>query len=165
MIRQRLFLVCAVLSLCAFSPSGPGPVASAVGAGKVSGVWELPLGPQNGYVDGDLYAPSTVPTSSASPAYHFTAVLKALPVPVTMMLAGTIQGTLDDGVGPGPDYLVSGSYAGLLSTVIGTGTFSAQIAQPAVSSPSGFIAGNFIDMPMSLSPVPGHFNGRWKISN
>lgn len=165
MIRQRLLLMCAVVCLCAFSPSGSAPVVAALGQGKTSGQWQLPFGPQPGFVDGYLYPSSPAPTPSASPAYHFTGVLTAKPVPASSMLAGTIQGALDDGVGPGPDYLVVGSYTGLLSTVIGTGKFSAQIIKPTAAAPSGIIAGNFADMLISPTSAPGTFSGRWKITD
>jgi hypothetical protein len=40
------------------------------------------------------------------------ATLLPLPLMCPACLGGEIQGTLDDGVGPGPDYLVQGSYRG-----------------------------------------------------
>jgi hypothetical protein len=163
MIGHRLLTLCAVVSLCAFAPSGPGLTAVASGNGKASGQWQLPFGSQPGFVDGFLYAGSPVPTPSASPAYHFTGVLTAKPVPSSSMLAGTIQGTLDDGVGPGPDFLVVGSYDGLLSGMTGTGHFGVQIISTSSAVPSGFVAGSFTDMLISPTPAPGTFGGRWKI--
>ncbi|MGQ0552852.1 MAG: hypothetical protein ACT4PU_06490 [Planctomycetota bacterium] len=151
---NRLLLGCALVSL---------PVLAAGGQGKASGQWQLPFGPQPGFVNGSLYMSSPVPTPSTSPAYHFAGVLTAKPVPSSTMLAGTIQGTLDDGVGAGPDFLVVGTYSGQLSGMTGTGSFSVQTISPSAATPSGAISGTFTDMLISPTSAPGSFTGRWKI--
>lgn len=148
----------AAASLCAFalaSPQSSTATPSSARFGKALGTWQLPLPAQNGYVDGYLYEL----TPATTPAFHFSATLAAGPVLCPACVAGSIQGTLDDGVGPGPDYFVVGYYSG--TSFNGAGTFSARIFAPTSAAPRGYIAGQFSNPP--LLPVLGHFNARWAL--
>jgi hypothetical protein len=151
----------AVASLGALALAGsPGPLApSTIRIGWTHGVWELPWGPQNGYVDGYFYQRTTNPTPTPPPVFHFTATLIEAPVACPSCIAGYVQGVLDDGVGTTPDYFVSGHYYGSFSN--GSGTFTANIFEPTSAAPVGSVSGNFSDPP--LLPVLGRFDGKWLI--
>ena len=76
-------------------------------------------------------------------------------------IGGTIQGTLDDGIGPGPDYTLIGSYGGLWMSGRGSwfGTiYSMNTPQP---TPVGRERGVFNDPP--INPGAGNVACRWVI--
>jgi hypothetical protein len=125
-------------------------------SGPATGEWLLPLtsGGSDGYIDGKLIDPVT-----NTGLYAFTAVLTDVPTPCLSCVGGTISGTLDDGFGPAPDYVVIGEYRGLWLS--GQGTFEAKIAPPGSTVSVGKVSGTFHDAPGT--PGPGSFEGRWEI--
>jgi hypothetical protein len=149
----------AVATMFAGTPSTAVAAAPGCEQGTAKGVWELPdSGMDNGYIDGFLFL-STSP--STLPRYHFTAALTDVPTPCLSCITGKINGYLDDGFGPAPDFVVRGSYSGLFLS--GKGTFQAQVYTPAGTAPVGKINGSFADAPGST--VKGSFKGDWQICN
>lgn len=123
------------------------------------GHWDLPLSSSGqGTVDGIFWIPN-VPNSSM----QFAATLTDVPGPCLSCIGGTLQGTLDDGIGPGPDYIVDGEYFG--SFFGGNGSWSARIyaANPPGTTPVGRIRGKFDDPPSNAGP--GSFVCRWVIND
>ncbi len=125
-------------------------------SGPGSGTWELPSGSgkSDGFISGTLYL-----DPGHTFRFDFGATLTDVPNPSLTLLTGTIDGSLDDGFGPAPDYLVKGSYSGSVYT--GAGTFTAEIRTLTSTVPVGKIEGNFSDAPGSTTP--GLFTGNWKI--
>ncbi len=145
-----------VLALLALPGAGENPSSTTgnCAMGPAGGLWRLPGSTAiTGLVDGVLQGPSTT-----SP-YRFTATLLPGPVACVTCIGGRIQGYIDDGIGPGPDFAVIGTYSGQGAT--GQGTFYARIVGTAVTSPTGWISGAFQDSPADLAP--GTFQGRWRI--
>lgn len=136
------------------SASGSAGTAVTCRSGPVGGLWLLPNTPGGtGVVDGTLAAPTS------AGAYHFVGTLTDVPTPCLSCIEGRIQGMLDDGIGPGPDYLVLGRYTG--ASLSGSGTFEARIVSPAATSPQGRIGGQFRDAPGDN--LPGNFRALWTI--
>jgi hypothetical protein len=162
MISRRIALSTSLLAGVALaigvrSLSAAAPVACE--SGSASGTWELPSGSgtSDGYIDGFLYLdPSPGP---ATPRYYFSATLSDTPTPCLSCIAGEIDGYLDDGFGPAPDYVVKGAYQGLWLS--GNGTFAVKVFLPGGSNGVGEISGKFADPPAST--VPGTFKGAWEI--
>ena len=156
---SHLLAAVAVATMFAGTPSTAVAAAPGCEQGTAKGVWELPdSGMDNGYIDGFLFL-STSP--STLPRYHFTAALTDVPTPCLSCITGKINGYLDDGFGPAPDFVVRGSYSGLFLS--GKGTFQAQVYTPAGTAPVGKINGSFADAPGST--VKGSFKGDWQICN
>ncbi|MBI5361852.1 MAG: hypothetical protein HZA53_01655 [Planctomycetes bacterium] len=152
MQRFSIVAACAALFVCS-SASNPAPVLC--GSGAVDGVWDLPLtSGGNGQLTGLLFVGST-----ATVAYTFTATLTDVPTPCLSCIEGEVDGVLDDGIGPGPDFLVRGHYRGLFLN--GTGQYWAQVLTPTGAHVAGRIGGTFSD-PLAL-PGPGTFDGRWRV--
>jgi hypothetical protein len=124
--------------------------------GPAAGDWDLPSGSgtSDGFIDGKLIDPVT-----NTGLYQFLAVLTDVPTPCLSCIAGTIDGTLDDGVGPGPDYIVIGEYTG--HWLSGRGSFEAKIVPPGSNTSVGIIKGDFSDPPGV--PGIGSFEGSWEI--
>jgi hypothetical protein len=72
-----------------------------------------------------------------------------------------IQATLDDGVGPGPDYVVRGWYLGAFFT--GEGEFYTRVFKPSGGPAVGTIRGTFADHPVDTAL--GTYLGGWRICN
>lgn len=123
--------------------------------GSAAGMWSLPRSSQDGSVDGFLFRDG----GGSAPVYHFTGTLTDMPSPCLSCIEGEIQGFLDDGVGPAPDYIVRGRYRGGFLT--GSGQFDARIFRPSANQTVGRIAGHFADPPGNSQP--GSFDGRWRI--
>jgi hypothetical protein len=155
MLAVALFVLCATGAGWIAETQAQGTCTLRRGLG--AGMWELPLAPGAvGSLDGVLYDPS-----GPVLLYHFAATLNDVPTPCLSCIEGTVAGTLDDGIGPGPDYIVQGSYKGLFLN--GTGTFKATIYKtigPAFI-PVGRMHGVFDDPPGI--PGPGDFKCRWAI--
>ena len=146
------FAVCAVL----------GPTALPLSyqdsqSGPASGTWELPSGSgkSDGFIDGILYL-----APAGTVRFYFDATLTDVFTPSLSQIKGTIDGILDDGFGPAPDYVVKGSYVGNANT--GSGTFTCVIRRPGSTQDVGKIDGTFADAPGSTTP--GTFSGEWKIT-
>ena len=124
--------------------------------GQTQGRWNLPhqAGSQD-HFDG-TWVTSNLPW----PSYRFQGTLTDLPTPCMSCIVGTLQGTLDDGIGPSPDYVVTGLYSGIWLS--GSGQFQARI-QSAGPQPVtiGDVRGNFADSPGT--PGGGSFRGRFKM--
>lgn len=126
-------------------------------SGQGSGTWELPSGSgaSDGYVEGVLYL-----SPAGTFRYEFSASLTDVWTPCLSCIKGTIDGFLDDGFGPAPDFVVKGSYSGAALT--GKGTFHCDIRRPGSSVNVGKIDGTFEDQPGSTQL--GTFKADWKIS-
>lgn len=133
--------------------SDPTPVLCP--SGVVDGVFALPATSSGaGQAVGVLFHGST-----STVAYTFTANLTDVPTPCLSCIEGEIDGTLDDGIGPGPDFLVRGHYRG--ASLNGTGWYWAQVLTPGGGTLAGRMGGTFSD-PMGI-PGPGTFDGRWRV--
>ena len=144
------------LAAAAFNPTSAMAVACESGTAK--GVWELPSGSgtSDGFIDGFLFL-SISPTSA--PRYFFNATLTDVPSPCLSCITGTIDGYLDDGFGPAPDYVVHGTYSGLFLS--GKGSFTCEVFPPTGTHAVGKIKGTFSDPP--ASSLDGTFKGDWEI--
>jgi hypothetical protein len=119
------------------------------------GTWDLPDLAMPGTVDGDLYV-----SNATAPRYHFHASLIDVPSPCLSCIEGDIHGTLDDGIGPGPDYIVTGHYNG--SFFGGRGLWHAKV-HDAAGALHGKLRGRFNDPPTNV-PHAGHFIAQWEVS-
>ena len=153
----RRVLLSTSLSLCAALGVMAQPLATTDQTGSARGVWELPSGSgaSDGYISGALYL---APNDDFR--YVFDATLTDVWTPCLSCITGTIDGFLDDGFGPAPDFLVKGSYSG--TYVTGKGTFTCEIRRPGSTTVVGKIEGSFADPPGSTTL--GSFKGTWKIS-
>ena len=91
--------------------------------------------------------------------YAFSGLLTDIPSPCLSCIEGRINGELDDGFGPAPDYVVCGRYLGSFFT--GNGNFSVRVFPPGSNIAVGKIAGTFDDSP--ANDGPGTFQARWRI--
>ena len=124
-------------------------------SGSGGGDWDLPAGSGTpGYLSGELFE-----SSGPLPAFFFGATLTDVSTPCLSCVQGTIDGLLDDGFGPAPDYIVTGEYHGLFLN--GTGTFECRVFRPGSDVSVGKITGRFLDPP--AQPGPGQFTARWEI--
>ncbi len=150
-LSGRLSLVLLALALpCASAAQTQRSVAP---LGPATGLWELPELGASGLALGTLDA-----FVGGPPAYAFVAELIPWDLACPACIGGEIYGVLDDGVGPGPDFLVEGIYTGVLFG--GAGTFRAQIKRPD-GTRAGRILGSFAD-PLGQGS-PGSFTGTYRI--
>lgn len=151
------------LALCAsfalVSDATSGSAAAPCREGFAKGDWDLPSGGQNnGFLNGELFLDNS-PGPISAPVYAIFATLTDVPSPCLSCITGTLDGYLDDGFGPAPDYVVRGTYAGFWFT--GRGSFSAEVFTPTGVTPVGKIKGEFADPP-SFSSIGG-FKAEWSI--
>jgi hypothetical protein len=124
-------------------------------SGPAVGTWELPEFPaMSGSVLGSLE-----PVGGGASLYVLQATLIDLGAACPACMIGEIHGTLDDGIGPAPDYLVEGGFGATYPG--GAGTFLARVKRPN-GTPAGWLRGRFEDPPGS--PQPGSFLGRFRIT-
>ena len=138
------------LALCA-SPERTGAPGSL--RGPASGGWELPGTDGEGFAIGSL---DTI--RGGATIYAFEAVLADQGAACPACFVGLIEGTLDDGIGSGPDFVVEGTYAGLV--LDGSGWFDAEVRHPG-GAPAGRLQGRFVDPEGGLAT--GAFRGRWQL--
>ena len=161
-MMSRRVLVSSCLSLGAMLAAATfnrtAATAVACESGFAKGTWELPSGSgtSDGFIDGFLYL-SISPSNN--PRYFFNATLTDVPSPCLSCIMGTIDGYLDDGFGPAPDYVVHGTYSGLFLS--GKGSYTCEVFAPTGTHAVGKIKGTFSDPPAST--VPGTFKGDWEI--
>lgn len=124
--------------------------------GPASGIWEQPEG-------GGAFVLGTLDALDGGPAlYELRATLAPYPVMCPACVAGSISGTLDDGIGPGPDFLVLGSYVGDIAFDGGVGDFALIVKKPG-GTRVGSLRGHFSDPGGQGSPRIGSFVGRYAI--
>lgn len=126
--------------------------ASSRTTGTGAGAWALPAsGAPTGSVLGVVTLDGATPRSLTLTG-TLTPAAPALPIVCLGCIAGNFTGTLDDGVGAGPDYFVMGSYFG--TSLTGDGTFQGVIREQPfpVRRPVGEIAGKFRDLPSDRAP-------------
>src|SRR5262245_43173725 len=92
--------------------------------GDARGTWDLPIPGANGQVLGTLF------DSEGDLWLHFQAGLVAAPALCQACQTGLVAGTLDDGIGSGPDFLVDGLYVGVVAYGIGLGGFDLAVRTP-----------------------------------
>jgi hypothetical protein len=97
--------------------------------------------------------------SGTAVAYTLSANLIDVSSPCLSCIEGELVGTLDDGIGPGPDFVVHGHYLGSFFT--GSGSFRAEVLSLSGAHRVGRITGTFDDTP--ITPGPGTFDGRWRV--
>lgn len=156
MIARR-FLLSTSLSLCAALGVMAQPESTLnCESGPASGTWELPSGSgaSDGYVEGILYL-----APGGTFRYEFSATLTDVWTPCLSCIKGTVDGFLDDGFGPAPDFIVKGSYSG--TAINGKGTFTCEVRPVGSTTVVGKIEGSFEDAPGSTTL--GTFKGDWKI--
>jgi hypothetical protein len=132
---------------------GAGHVRSdATLRGQASGFWNLP-GSTDGFVLGTLDA------VEGTALYSIQARLVASGVACPACVAGELLGSLDDGAGPSPDYLVQGYYYGTVVYDGGVGEFEAVLRTPG-GARVGALQGRFSD-PGGMPA--GSFHARWAL--
>jgi hypothetical protein len=134
-----LVLACALFGLSA----GQGP--RGVRHGRVDGLWELSQGVVLGTLD---------TFQGGGRPLALQAMLFPFPVMCPACWVGQIAGTLDDGIGVGPDFLEEGGYAGDLAT----GAFAANLRLPD-GTPAGSMRGRI----QASWSGPGSFAGRYAL--
>ena len=123
-------------------------------SGPASGVWQLPeFTVADGFVLGSLDS-----VDGGASIYAFQATLTDSGAACPACIVGEIHGSLDDGLGPAPDYLVDGAFFGIYPG--GTGSFRARVKRPD-GTLVGWIRGRFEDPPGS--PDTGSFLGHFRI--
>jgi hypothetical protein len=122
--------------------------------GPASGYWNLP-GSEDGFVLGTLDA------IEGTALYSIQASLVAFGVACPACVAGEVRGALDDGLGPGPDYLVEGYYSGTVVNDGGVGEFEAILRTPG-GARVGSLHGRFFDPGGRAGPA-GSFRARWAL--
>jgi hypothetical protein len=119
------------------------------------GNWDLPpAGPGSlGAIDGDLFL-------NGMAVYHMTGVIMEEGLACPSCRGGTFFGTLDDGIGIGPDYTVSGTWFGDFFSGQGTwqGTIFKDVGPAKI--PVGRMRGIYKD-PMAVPDPIGTFAARW----
>jgi hypothetical protein len=150
-VRGRWAGTASVLLLFAVSAAPQTSPRAALLGGPARGILELPSGVE-GFMLGALYD-----STGSRPLFALSARLVPSPVLCPACFLGRIEGTLDDGVGPGPDFTVRGFYTG--TTFDGRGSFDLAILRPG-GARVGRIRGRLLDPP--LSPDPGIFRGTWR---
>ena len=120
MFHLKLLIGAALLG-AVLVPAGGAVASYACQDGVTSGQWDLPSGSSSfGFLSGKLADPT-----GTYGIYAIDAVLVDDPSPCLSCVTGAIYGTVDDGIGPGPDYYLVGGYSGIFFT--GQGTFAAKI--------------------------------------
>lgn len=136
-------------------PAGVATAYFACQDGVALGDWDSPTTSGGyGFLSGKLADPTVT-----YGIYAFEAVLTDVPSPCLSCIEGTIDGTLDDGVGTGPDYYVVGEYHG--SWFGGDGEFFVKIVPPGSNTSVGVVEGKFSDPPWPSGI--GKFKGKWEI--
>lgn len=133
-----------------FAAPAAAPASCRPSSGSAMGTWTTPE--YHGGV-GQFQAVVTL-RGATTTQYTFSGTLTENDFgPITCLgcLSGELIGTLDDGVGPGPDYYVEGGYFG--NWLHGTGSFSGVIRdEPFPVSPAvGFAQGRFAERPAVVS--------------
>ena len=124
--------------------------------GGTQGRWNLPL-QANGQ---DTFDGTLITANIPWPSYRVQGTLTDIQTGCMSCVSGSLQGTLDDGSGPSPDYVVAGTYSGLWLN--GTGQFVARIQTPGGQPVAvGEIRGKFADGPGL--PGGGSFRGRFQM--
>jgi hypothetical protein len=150
---RRSGILSFVLALAAYSLA-QAPQPAPCRSGSAAGVWDLPEPGLGGSADGFLRL------GVQQVEYHFVATLVDVPSPCLSCVEGDVQGTLDDGSGTAPDYVVRGSYLG--SFFAGAGRFRARVFRPNQTTAVGDLVGTFQDPPAG-APQVGIFRGNWLI--
>jgi hypothetical protein len=158
-ISRTLIAVIAAVACLTTGTASPAlaisQTALACDSGPAAGPWRLPTQSEGtGIASGRLIDSTTNQT-----AYRLRALLRDVPTPCLSCLQGDIEGTLSDGVGPSPDFLVRGSYFG--SFMGGSGQFRARVLRPSNLEVVGIITGDFQDL-WGDGEV-GRFLGDWRI--
>jgi hypothetical protein len=151
----RLLAAALLVALSGSQAEAGAPQAGTTVSGVAKGIWQLPE-PQyaTGSAQGTLY------TLGGASVFAFRAQLSEIVSPCLSCREGDLNGTLDDGEGPGPDFLVLGHWtAGQLS---GQGTFDTWIwkVSAPLAAPVGRFEGDFNDSPIPPG-LPGSFSGTW----
>jgi hypothetical protein len=144
---RLVFLIAAFALVSAGQPTSAGGHPCFVA--PAAGLWELP--PPGSAATGAI--------EGSVGRFRLAGVLRDVPSPCLSCYFGSVTAILDDGIGAGPDYVVSGHYVGGL--VIGPGEFSLQVTRPGSSVPVGEIRGRYLDV--LFVPGPGTFGGRARI--
>jgi hypothetical protein len=111
----------------------------------VHGVWDLSQGLVLGTLD--TFHGSGRPLA-------LEATLLPYPLMCPACWGGEVEGTLDDGIGTGPDFLVDGGYAG----DVAAGTFAFTLRLPD-GTPAGSMRGRI----QASWSGPGGFTGRYTL--
>ena len=123
--------------------------------GSSHGSWRLPSQSQGTGLASGRWIDSTTNQT----AYRFRALLTDLPTPCLSCLEGTIEGTLDDGVGASPDFVVRGRYFGAFNG--GFGQFELSVLRPGGGGLVGTAVGDFEDL--LGDGLAGRFLGTWRV--
>lgn len=145
---RTFFLLLAGAGLTPASAQGtrPSPLA------RVDGAWTMPSAIPEGF------ALATLPPipAGAEPLQLFATVLPPTGLGCPECIEGRVVGVLDDGVGPGPDFLVAGEYHGFALGDQAMGVFRMAVRHPD-GRRAGWIRGRFED---PAGAGPGTFHAR-----
>ena len=134
--------------------AGP-PLQGPVFSGPAQGSWHLPEPPSTtGSVQGVLLSPA------GKPLFDLDGVLTEFVSPCLSCREGYLNGTLDDGGGGLPEYVVTGNW--LVTQLTGEGVFRALVYKPIgpFLLPVGRLEG-LVDDPPFPPGQAGTFIGRW----
>jgi hypothetical protein len=155
-IAPRLLAAALLAAVCGWSAeAAPGAGTSVSGIAK--GIWQLPE-PQ--YATGT--AEATLYPLGPGPVLAFRAKLTEIVSPCLSCREGDLVGTLNDGVGSSPDFIVNGHW--LASQLSGQGSFESLIWKAGSTSgvPVGKLEGDFNDPPFPPG-FPGPLSGMWTL--
>lgn len=151
----RLFAAALLAGICAW-PADAGSQGTSV-SGIAKGILMQPE-PQYGigFARANLFA------LGAGPDFTFRAKLTEIVSPCLSCREGDIDGTLDDGVGASPDYLVQGHW--IADQLSGIGSFDSLIYAAAAPTgpPVGKLEASFNDPPLPPG-FAGPLSGTWTI--
>ncbi|TAH38088.1 MAG: hypothetical protein EYC70_05555 [Planctomycetota bacterium] len=154
MLQRLVLLLCSCLAL-GLPADAARSSARPCARGAMNGAWNLPHPlASDGFIDGRLF------DANGNSVFALRATLTDVVSPCLSCIEGTIQGTLDDGVGTTPDYLVYGNYRG--NFLARQGSFTALLYPYGSRTPTGKLNGAFRD-PYSNPDVPGQFRGDWVV--
>jgi len=150
------YLAAALLaSICVWSAEAGSQGSSVTGIAK--GILMQPE-PQfgTGFAKANLFA------LGAGPDFVFRATLTEIVSPCMTCREGDLEGTLDDGAGSGPDYLVKGHW--IADQLSGSGSFESLIfkASAPAGPPVGQLEAGFFDPPLPPG-FAGTLSGSWTL--
>ena len=160
MLSRRTLVAVALTAVGMIGVGSLGETSVAQGGcivmrGLALGDWDLPPGGPGslGTMDGDLFLNGVA-------LYKLSGTIQEEGSPCLSCRQGSFSGTLDDGIGIGPDYEVSGTWFGNFFS--GQGTWRGTISKPVGPAlvPVGRLRGVYKD-PFGGPGSVGSFAARW----
>ena len=149
---QLSLLVPVLFVIASTRPVATSPTVAST-SGPADGVFELPGG--GNFVLGTLYT-----ADGQEPVYTLHSGL----VPIlsrSYLQVGGMNGTLDDGLGDGPDFQVEGYYVAAILFGAGVGYFAGEMYDSS-GAEAGYMFGFFLDPQVQGSSPLGLFEGEYE---